>query len=157
MLTIKQQHGVSLIESIIALLVISIGLLGIAAMQVTAMKQNASALHHSKAVWAAYDMADRIRANFGQFDIYDGIDTTTAYNQNCTTGVCTAAEMTVSDAQEWSSIVADLPSGRGTITNPNANEILIRVMWDDEGNGATGITCGGATSDLTCYEMTLIQ
>ena len=43
-------------------------------MQMTAMKQNGSALHHSKAVWAAYDMADRIRANFGQFGIYDGID-----------------------------------------------------------------------------------
>jgi type IV pilus assembly protein PilV len=157
MLAPKQQCGVSLIESMIALLVISIGLLGIAAMQMTAMKQNGSALHHSKAVWAAYDMADRIRANFGQFGIYDGIDTTTVYNQNCTTGVCTAAEMTVSDAREWSSIVADLPAGRGTITNPNANEILIRVMWDDEGNGATGITCGGTTSDLTCYEMTLIQ
>ncbi len=95
MLAPKQQRGVSLIESMIALLVISIGLLGIAAMQMTAMKQNGSALHHSKAVWAAYDMADRIRANFGQFGIYDGIDTTTVYNQNCTTGVCTAAEMTV--------------------------------------------------------------
>jgi type IV pilus assembly protein PilV len=157
MLTAKQQRGASLIESMIALLVISIGLLGIAAMQVTGMKQNASALHHSKAVWAAYDMSDRIRANFEQFDIYDGIDTTTVYDQNCTTGVCTAAEMTISDAREWSFIVSDLPSGRGTITNPNVNEILIRVMWDDEGSGATGITCGGATSDLTCYEMTLIQ
>jgi type IV pilus assembly protein PilV len=157
MLMTKQQTGVSLVESMIALLVISVGLLGIAAMQVTSMKQNSSALNHSRAVWAAYDMADRIRANFAQSNIYGGIDTATAYTQSCATGNCTAAQMKASDAREWSATVANLPSGRGTITNPNANAILIRVMWDDEGVGATGITCGGAASDLTCYELTLIQ
>ena len=154
---VKQQRGVSLVESMIALLVISIGLLGIAALQITSIKQNASALNHSQAVWMSYDMADRIRANLGQFATYNDIDTTTAYTKNCTTSVdCTAADMKDSDAREWAALINNLPAGRGTITNPNPNELLIRVMWDDEGNGATGITCGGATNDLTCYEMTLI-
>ena len=40
----KSQQGISLIESMIALLVVSIGLLGIAALQITAMNQNASSL-----------------------------------------------------------------------------------------------------------------
>ena len=59
------QRGLSLVESMIALLVISIGLLGIASLQITAMKLNNSALHHSQSVWIAYNIADRIRANFG--------------------------------------------------------------------------------------------
>ena len=62
----RQQHGVSLVESMIALLVISIGLLGIAALQVTSISQNSSAFHHSQAVWAAYDMSDRIQYLAGQ-------------------------------------------------------------------------------------------
>ena len=69
------QQGVTLVESMIALLVISIGLLGIASLQITAMSQNASSLNHSQAVWYAYNMSDRIRANKGVFANYDGIDT----------------------------------------------------------------------------------
>ena len=72
---LSNQRGVSLIESMIALLVISIGLLGIAALQITSVKQNSSALQHSQSVWISYDISDRIRANFGEFANYAGIDT----------------------------------------------------------------------------------
>ena len=158
----QHQLGVSLIESMIALLVISIGLLGIAALQITAMKQNSSALHHSQSVWISYDMADRIRANFGQFAAYAGIDTNNTPPQDCTGG-CTSAQMVTSDAESWASLVQNLPSGRGTITSqvataPATNELLIRVMWDDEGTGATGINCGtDPATDLTCFSATIIQ
>ena len=153
---LNNQQGVSLIESMISLLVISIGLLGIAALQITAMKQNNSALHHSQSVWISYDMADRIRANSGQFAAYGGIDTDNAPPQDCSGG-CTAALMVGSDAESWASLVQNLPSGRGTITSPAANELLIRVMWDDEGTGVGGINCTPAAADLTCFSATIIQ
>jgi len=153
-----QQRGVSLIESMIALLVISIGLLGIAALQITAMKQNTSALNHSQAVWIGYNIADRIRANFGEFDQYAGIDTNSSYTQDCSTSACTAQQMVISDAVDWSTIVQNLPAGRGIIASPSANELVIAVMWDDEGTGATGTNCGTDPAvDLTCYSVTLIQ
>ncbi len=155
---LNNQQGVSLIESMIALLVISIGLLGIAALQITAMKQNSSALHHSQSVWISYDIADRIRANFGEFDNYVGIDTDNTYAQDCLASACSSTQLITSDAQNWASLVQNLPSGRGTITSPVANELLIRVMWDDEGTGATGTNCGtDPATDLTCFSATMIQ
>ena len=156
LITQKRQRGVSLVESMIALLVISIGLLGIAALQVTSMKQNNSALHHSQAVWVGYNIAERIRSNFGQFDNYAGIDTNTANKQDCNIGACTAAQLIVSDAADWADEIATLPAGRGTIDSPVANQLRIRVMWDDEGAGGTGINCGSDPAvDLTCYTVTL--
>jgi len=146
------------VESMITLLVISIGLLGLAALQITSMKQNNSAMHHSQAVWIGYDIADRIRANFVQFDSYAGIKTSGNYQQDCARGSCTAAELVASDAADWSTEMQNLPSGLGVITSPNAGELLIRVMWDDEGTGATGTACGSdPTVDLTCYTVTLVQ
>ena len=60
--------------------------------------------------------------------------------------------------QNWATLVQNLPSGRGTITSPVANELLIRVMWDDEGTGATGTNCGtDPATDLTCFSATMIQ
>jgi len=161
MLTIKgRQRGVSLVESMIALLVISVGLLGIAALQITSMQQNNSAMHHSQAVWIGYNIADRIRANFGQFGNYAGIDTNTAYTQNCSTGPCSNAQMIVSDAADWSVEVQNLPAGRGRIIGNAApvTALTIQVMWDDEGTGATGVACGSNPAiDLTCYMVTLVQ
>ena len=157
-----QQQGVSLVESMIALLVISVGLLGIAALQITSVGQNSSALHHSQAVWAAYDMSDRIRANNSTFASYAGIDTDTGYTQNCT-GIannCTSAQMVTADAADWVTMVSNLPSGRGQIiVNPvDANELLIAVLWDDggtPGGGANGTACPIAS--LSCYTVAVSQ
>jgi type IV pilus assembly protein PilV len=157
-LSYRHQQGVSLIESMIALLVISIGLLGIAALQITAMKQNNSALQHSQSVWIAYDIADRIRANFGEFNNYAGIDTNNTYAQDCITSACTSTQLITSDAQNWARRVQNLPSGRGLISSPAATQIRIRVMWDDEGTGATGTQCGTDPAvDLTCFSVTMVQ
>ncbi|MGD2172065.1 MAG: type IV pilus modification protein PilV [Gammaproteobacteria bacterium] len=151
------QQGVTLVEAMIALLVISIGLLGIASLQLTAMNQNASSLNHSQAVWYAYNMSDRIRANISEFDNYDGIDTSTGYAQDCTSGPCTTAQMVTADAADWAAMVGGLPGGRGIIAS-NADGLLVTVMWDDEGTGATGTDCGSDPSvDLTCYTLTVAQ
>ena len=158
MLTIKRrQQGVSLIEAMIALLVISIGLLGIAALQITAMSQNTSALNHSQAVWIAYNMSDRIRANISVPASYAGIDTNNVYNQDCMTAACNNAQMAVADAADWGNLIAALPGGRGIVAN-DPDGLIVTVMWDDDGTGATGTRCGNDTSvDLTCYSLVVPQ
>lgn len=155
----QQQRGVTLIESMVALLVVSIGLLGIAALQITAVKQNNSALHHSQAVLIAYNITDRIRANIPQFNNYAGISTSNSYTQDCTAAACIPSQMVTADAVDWSTLMQKLPGGKGTITGDAIppNQLLIKVMWDDEGTGVTGENCLGAVSDLTCYTVTLIK
>jgi type IV pilus assembly protein PilV len=155
---IKNQLGVSLVESMIALLIISVGLLGIAALQITAMKLNSSAMHHSQAVWIAYNISDRIRANPSRFVNYTGIDTSQDYEQDCSASACNTAEMIVADAADWKLMVQNLPDGRGRVTTPNTGELRIDVMWDDEGTGATGTACGTDPEvDLTCFSVRLVQ
>ncbi|WP_397608482.1 type IV pilus modification protein PilV [Silanimonas sp.] len=58
-----RQGGASLIEVMIAVLIMSIGLLGVAAMQATALKNSQSALERSQAVIESYAILDAIRAN----------------------------------------------------------------------------------------------
>ncbi|MFT5549275.1 MAG: type IV pilus assembly protein PilV [Gammaproteobacteria bacterium] len=169
MLTVKPsqlkqlQLGVSLVESMIALLIISIGLLGIAALQVTSISQNSSALHHSQAVLMAYNMADRIRANNAQFALYANINTDNGYvDPDCITKSCLDTEIVTADAAHWEIMVSNLPAGRGTISN-NANAsdgLLIAVMWDDgsssaAGGGAGSTPCPDAT--LSCYLVVIKQ
>ena len=153
----SRQRGLTLIESMIALLVISVGLLGIAALNLTSMQQHSSALHHSKAVWVGYNMADRIRANVTRFGDYAGIDTDNSYSQDCNAGDCTTGQLVTSDAEQWARKVRGLPGGRGMVSG-DATRLVVRVMWDDEGTGATGTNCGSDPQvDLTCYSITLVM
>lgn len=146
-----------MIESMVALLVVSIGLLGIATLQITAMKQNSVALNHSQAVWIGYNMADRVRSNISQFASYAGIDTSQTYSQDCIGARCSNVQMVTADAAEWATHVQGLPAGRGMISG-DATELTITVLWDDEGTGATGTNCGNDPAvDLTCYTVTLVQ
>ncbi|WP_414861623.1 type IV pilus modification protein PilV [Pseudomonas sp. IT-P176] len=57
------QGGVTLIEVMVALLILTAGLLGAAAVQLNALKYTDSSLMSSQASFIAYDMLDRIRAN----------------------------------------------------------------------------------------------
>jgi type IV pilus assembly protein PilV len=59
----RTERGISLVEAMVALVVLAIGMLGIAALHVESLKANRTALLRTQAVNLANDLADRIRAN----------------------------------------------------------------------------------------------
>lgn len=59
----KSQQGVTLIESLVALMVLSIGLLGTAHLMATGIKQSNSSFHRTQATYIAENIAERMRAN----------------------------------------------------------------------------------------------
>jgi len=63
MIARQHQQGVTLIEVLVSLLILGIGLLGAAALQLNALKFTDSSTMNSQASFIAYDMLDRIRAN----------------------------------------------------------------------------------------------
>lgn len=65
-----RQSGFSMLEVMISIVIASIGLLGLASMQATGLKNSHSAYHRSQATVLAYDLADRMRANMGSINAY---------------------------------------------------------------------------------------
>jgi len=61
------QRGFSLVEVLVAVLVLSVGLLGLAALQVMSLRASDSARMRTAVSIAAYDLADRLRANPSSF------------------------------------------------------------------------------------------
>jgi len=58
-----KQHGASLIEVMVALLIFTVGLLGLAAMQLNALQSTTDSGQRSQAAWLMNDLAERMRAN----------------------------------------------------------------------------------------------
>jgi len=139
----SNQDGMSLVEVLVAVVIISVGLLGIAALHITSLRNSFDANSRSKAVWFAYDAADRMRAN-----------PTSAKNgaYNVAMGSTpTGATMAASDLQAWKAALATwLPNGDGSITSANvgANVVYtITIQWQErDSTGADAAAVNGAVT-----------
>lgn len=140
-------HGFTLIEVMIAMLVMSLGLLGIASTLITAVRSSTSNYLKQQAVQYTYDITDRMRSNFNVAKDYTSgnlyITPLTAPAatpaKDCTAAVCTAAQMAAYDVWQWKSMLKNnLPGGLGSITvaatGPSNNTALVTVVvqWSDQ-------------------------
>lgn len=118
--------GLSLIEMLIALLIITVGLLGMAGLQAYSLKNNTSAYHRSQANALAYDVIDSMRANR---------DVALAGGYNLAIGDSpSGSDLAGRDLLGWREKLAQLlPSGTGSVScnNPVASVCLVSVRWDD--------------------------
>jgi type IV pilus modification protein PilV len=85
------ERGFTLIESLVALVVLSVGLLGAAATLLGSLRGHAEALQRAVALVLVRDAADRIRANAGARAAYDTRAAAAATSVDCTASSCDSA------------------------------------------------------------------
>ena len=125
----RLQAGFTLIEILVALLVLSVGLLGLAGMQARGLQNNQNAFLRSRAVQGGADILDRMRAN---------LDPALNGNYNIAKAEVPAepgggATMAQIDLWQWKrGLAASLPLGDGRVAVA-ANIATITVFWT-EGN-----------------------
>jgi len=124
-------RGFTLVEAMVALIVLSIGLLGIAALYVETLRAGRTSLYRSEAVNLATDLADRMRANRVPANAY-------ACGNPCDAATGGNA-IAITDLTAWvAAIGAQLPGGVGTVTYTAAtattpNVYVIQVSWNEVG------------------------
>ena len=122
-------RGVGLIEVLIAVLILAIGLLGVAALQATALRNSQSSLQRSQGVVHLYSILDAMRAN-----------ATAArgggYNMSMTCAVPAGGSLIGDDQRNWiQAIQTNLgPTACGQVSCA-ANVCTITVRWDDSRAG----------------------
>jgi type IV pilus assembly protein PilV len=145
--TLNKYKGMTLLESLIAIVVLAVGMLGIASMLMQSSKANNSSYAKLQAVQAVYDIFDRIRANpaaaiSGNYNVSNigsnGLPTSVSTpGVLCNAAVCTPAQMAAYDTWHWlTKDVSQLPNGSGSITSSLSGVagntiITVTVQWDD--------------------------
>ena len=112
--TFNPEQGTTLIEVLVAIVIISIGLLSVAALQTVSLKSNNGSYLRSQATFLAYDLADRMRAapDATRNDAY--------------------ADGQGGDRQQWDQQVATLlGAGSGGFVTRNGDQITIAIQWND--------------------------
>lgn len=125
-------RGFTLLEMLVALLVTSIGLLGLAAMQLTAIKQNHNAYLRAQAVQIAHEIAEDMRAN--RVAALAG-----AYNLGFANAAPAGKSVADGDLTAWRARLGQtLPEGEGAVTVDAGNATAaVQVRWNDA-RGQTG-------------------
>ena len=103
-------QGFTLVEVLIALIVLSVGMLGIAGLYLHSIQAGRTSVFRHHAINLAGDIADRIRANPTAGVNYQGA----GGNNNCVLGNvdCNPAQMAANDIELWKTQAGDmLPSG----------------------------------------------
>jgi type IV pilus assembly protein PilV len=130
--------GFSLVEALVSLVVISVGMIGIAALYGQGLNAGSNALYRTVAVNLAADMADRIRVNRTAGMAYEGVPA----NKHCDpehppVASCTPAELAVHDRFAWKErLDAELPNPTGAVAYDGGTTpptFRIDVTWQEPG------------------------
>lgn len=123
----RRQRGAGMVEVLVAVVVLAIGLLGIAGMQLGSLRSNHSAWMRSEATLRALDIMDAMRANQaaavnGDYDIAIGAAAPAG---------ATTRDL---DLQEWKDNLDILPAGDGAVARAvvaGRTLFTVTVQWDD--------------------------
>ncbi|WP_186443030.1 type IV pilus modification protein PilV [Desulfobotulus alkaliphilus] len=145
---LRSSSGFTLMEVLLVLVILSIGLLGLAALQNMALKDNHNALLRSRAVQQAEDILDRMRANRANMADYeigmgdpDDWDPQSAVRATLATKLTAAGYtgMVHTDLLEWKIGLAwSLPGGDGFVEEDDG-QVTVEIQWQ-EGDQTVSIT-----------------
>ncbi len=158
---VSKHAGFTIVEILVSIMILSIGILGMASLQAVTIRNSHSAYLRSQATMLAYDISERMRANrmtaqANGYDLVGAQEDSDCVDTNLDAGGCTAAEMAQHDIFEWNNAIANtLPNGQGAVcydtgdtsedganlANPScsgdagAGVYSIKIWWDDNRSG----------------------
>jgi type IV pilus assembly protein PilV len=137
-----RQQGTSLAEVLVTMLLLAIGLLGVAGMHVVGLKNTMNANLRTQASILAYDIADRMRANRpNAFDYQISLDS----------GIPETSSVILDiDLHEWkTALAASLPGGDGAVVL-DGDRFLVTIQWVERVGGAVA---GATALETRQYEL----
>lgn len=128
----RTQAGFTLIEVLVALIVLVLGVLGSAAMTLNALRDDKQSALRSQATALAYELGDLMRANPGYESVFSGSAPSGIVSGCYTTAGCSPADMASSDYYQWQAklTLATLPGATTAEPMPGLPNASYRICRD---------------------------
>ena len=123
----RRQRGISLIESLIALVITALGILGVVGVQMRTLTDTSSTVRRAQAIRLIEDLSERMKVNPNAIATLDNYLTTftekssalSKPSDDCANG-CTRADQARYDRYRWKQAVETLPTGKAQVFIPPA-------------------------------------
>jgi type IV pilus assembly protein PilV len=142
----RLQLGMTLVEVLVTLVLISVGMLGAAALQLTTLKNNQESYVRSQAAMLAADILDRMRSNQTGFNAgnYDMANDATGFDQAGTAGTVAATDIAAWQASINRLLPGSDADAAGRIVR-NGRIVTITIRWREREEKSTARTYDPAT------------
>lgn len=148
---VKIQRGISLIESLVAIVVMALGILGILGVQMRTLSDTSTSVRRAQAIRLIEDLGERMKTNpsaLANLNSYVSNFAATPTVGSCTTG-CNQAQLALYDLAVWKRGVREnLPLGKASIFLPpaeidlpagQARQLGVMIAWrENERDTSTG-------------------
>ena len=128
-----KNKGIALIEVLVAVLILGVGLLGMAALQGLSTQMTNNAQQRTQAVMLSGDILERIRANRPARAAYDGI---VVNDPNCNPNFAPGGgAVSANDIAEWTNLLGCLlPEAVAAVNIAADNEVTVTIDWTSQGD-----------------------
>lgn len=173
----RHEAGISLVEILVTVLILAVGSLGIASLQLAGLKYSSGSYARTQVTILSDDMANRLKSNrvfalnqnadgtFGNGSPYVIADFTgaVAVARNCITDECDQQQLADYDIASWANEIArTIPSGRGrllildTVVNGLPDrQFSIQLQWRQVANSSTPEAADDAEIRTIAYRISL--
>lgn len=156
MKTANSSRGFTLIEVLIAILVLAIGLLGMASLTMTSLQSNQGAYLRSQASLLSFDIVERMRANWTEATTTNSYVLTASAaatsDPGCAASGCIASQQAQLDLSQWRADLANSIPGATAVISRTNNQYTITISWQESSALNRGTTQQNSAESLS-YTM----
>jgi len=153
----RRQRGITLLESLIALLVAVLGILGILGVQMRTLTDTQAGVRRAQAIRLIEDLAERVQNNpdaLGNLAAYTATPTSAS---SCDTTACAPDALATYDIKEWrTNVTTSLPGGQATVFIPQggSRQLGVLIGWTENRYNQNGQSF--STDDTTALNAPLV-
>ena len=147
----RHQHGISLIESLVAIVVMALGILGILGVQMRTLTDTSTTVRRAQAIRLIEDLSERMRVSPNALlsikDYESGYDEkgSALTASDCANTACTPAQQAKYDLKQWKTTVEQtLPGGQASIflapgetAEANRRQLGVIIAWRENERAGT--------------------
>lgn len=139
--SVRHQRGITLLESLVAIVVAALGILGILGVQMRTLTDTQTTVRRAQAIRLIEDLGERMKVNpnaLADIDAYKSSFTNEPTPGNCSSG-CNHSQLAAYDLAVWKQTVKNilplgqasifLAPGEGTAANPNRRQLGVMISW----------------------------
>jgi type IV pilus assembly protein PilV len=150
----RSQRGDTMIEVLVTIIIIAVGVLGTAALQVTTLKNLSTSHSTSIAAMLADDLGERMRSNPDAANDYVHKGNVPDAFSDCAANACTDTQLAQYDLGTWWQDATAVLPALSTEVRQEAGVYRIFVYWDEDRSGSTGKACPPQSdADMECFTI----
>lgn len=132
--SLNKQSGFSLLESMIAIIVMVLGVLGMLGVQMRTLTDTQGSVRRAQALRLISDLSERLQNNPDALGNLAAYTTTPTSSSDCSTNACTPSDLASYDIKRWQATVqSTLPGASATVFLPqnSSNQLGVLIGWNE--------------------------